>query len=245
MILTATDHADDTGATLTLSANSGTATIFLSKFAGSNSERSWLNVGTIVGNGNLPLPSIGLGPYLALAANGSNISLPLSFRVTDGISPNHWRCMGAVREFVLSLALPQVSVNPDDHLLCKMPYRPELQFAFSARPEETAAENVVMYFPRTEAVQPADVNHNQVDYGVQILFLRKVPQKLIEGLPTLLDIREKVLSSLTISPLPDFPCIYDAAVVPGQLIIPDQWVKSYECTTMVVRCLTEVPIGIR
>lgn len=244
MILTATDNGDGTGASVTLSGSSGTSTIWLSRFAGTNAQRAFLNVGTIVGNGTLSLPGIASGPYLVTATNGTSAATPVGLRVTDSSKPKHLRCLEAVREFVIALNLPQVSTDPADHLICKLPYRPDLQFDFAGRPDISAAKIVVMYFPRPETAQTADVNHNTVDYGVQVLFIRKIPQKLIEGLPTLLDIREKMLSSLSISPLPDFQCIYDVYVTPGQVVIPDQWVKSYECTTLIVRCLTEVAIGV-
>lgn len=150
MLLSATNHGDDTGATLALADNTGTASVFLSAFAGSNAQRAWSLAGTIEDEGELELPDLDLGPYIALAVNGSDIATPLSFRVTDGAAAAHWQCMAAVREYVLGLALPHVSTDPEDHVLVKFPYRPDLTLAYEKG--KAAPDCCVMYFPRAETV---------------------------------------------------------------------------------------------
>jgi hypothetical protein len=240
MILTATDHGDDTGATLTLAGNTGAASVFVSRFTGTNASRSFSLAGTITDNGDLALPDLETGAYIAVAVNGSDVSLPVGFRVTDGTDALHFRCLEAVREYVLSLNLPQTSINPDDHVIVKLPYRPDLQLDFNS----DATSYCCLYFPKAETVDGGDNDYLSVDYGVQVVFARKIGQQLVKGLPTLLNVRELILESFSVSPFPDLPSIHTVNVVPGALILPEQWKLSYDCTTVVFRCLTEQPMGL-
>lgn len=239
MILSATDNADGTGAVLSLSGgNVGDASVYVSRFAGTNDSRAFTLAGTITDDSTLSA-DLETGPYLAFAVNGAAASDPITFRVTDGTDALHWRCMQAVREYILSLALPSVSTDPDNHLLCKLPYRPDLNLDI-----ENNVDCAVMYFPKAETVRDADNERNTIDYGVQVLLIRKIGKKLTQGLEAMLMQRELLTESMTLCPLPDLDDIHTVNVVPGQVIMPDQWAKSYDCSTVVFRCLTEQTAGI-
>lgn len=238
MILTASDNEDGTGAVLTLAGGSGTVSIYTSRFMGTNDSRAFVLSGTIEDAGDLSL-ELDTGPYLALAVGAAEVSAPITFRVSDGVDALHWRCMEAVREYVLGLALPSVSTDPDDHVLCKVPYRPDMTLSIR---ENTDCS--VMYFPRAETVRDADNERNSIDYGVQVLLIRKIGQKLVAGLQTMLLQRQRITESMSLSPLPDLEEIHTVRVEPGAVFMPEQWKLSYDCSTVVLRCLTEQPAGI-
>lgn len=240
MILTASDHGDGTGATLSVSSNSGTASVYVSRFLGSNASRSFVLGGTVAGDGDLELADLENGPYVAVASNAvPEISPPIFFRVTDGTEALHYRCLEAVREYVMSLSLPKVSVDGDDHLIVKLPYRPDLELNV-----ESSTDCCVMYFPKPETYAPASNEDDTVAYLVQVLLIRKLGQRLVEGLPSMLKTRELMGQSMSICPLPDLDEIHTVEVQPGAIFLPEHWKNKYDCSTVVFRCLTEQPSGI-
>ena len=239
MELTAVDNGDDTGGSVSLADNAGTASIYLSRFMGTNASRAFTLAGTIVDNGSLSLPSLETGPYLAVAVNGSEIATPVGFRITDGAESLHYRLMQAVREYVMSLALPNVSADPERHVLCKLPYRPDLELDVDSHHEVA-----VMYFPRPETYSPASNQEDQVAYSVQVLLVRNLGQNLFKGLADLLKDRQLLGQSLSVCPLPDVPELHTVQVQPGAVVLPEHWSKKYDCSTIVFRGLTEQPAGI-
>lgn len=238
MILTAV--ATGTDVAFTVSSNPGTATVKVSRFLGTNESRSFTDVATIVGDGSSTVSGMTAGAYLAVAVSGSTISEPITFYARNESDALHWRCLEAVREYILSLGLKHVSANPDDHVIVKLPYNPDMELAL----DRDLTDHCVMYFPKTEDVNDANNEFNSVDYGVQVLLVRKIGKKLTVGLKSLLMVREHLVESLTISPFPDLPEIHTVRVVPGQPLLPEQWRNSYDCSTVVFRCLTEQPAGL-
>ncbi len=227
---------------MAVTGNSGTASVFLSRFMGSNAERDWTLAGTIVGDDVLDLPGLDLGPYVAIAANTvPELSSPISFRITDAILPLHYRCMSAVREYMMGLVLPNVSTDPDDHQLVKLPYRPDMELNLA---DPMKREHCVFYFPRTEAREPVDNEHDKVTLSVQVLLVRKASQKLEGGMMDLLSAREKINQSTSWNPLPDLDEVYAVTIDQGAIFLPEQWKLSYDCSTVVFRCMSEQPIGI-
>lgn len=239
MQLTAVDNGDNTGGSLSLTGNAGTASIYTSRFTGTNASREFSLAGTIEDNGSLSLPSLVTGPYFAVAVNGSSIAAPLGFRITDGADALHYRMMEAVREYVMSLALPNVSSDPDRHALVKLPYRPDLELDVDEH-----HEMAVMYFPKPETYSPANNQEDEVAYSVQVLLVRNVGQSTFRGLSDLLMDRQLLGQSLSVCPLPDLEEIHTVQVQPGAVVLPEHWVKKYDCSTMVFRGLTEQPSGI-
>lgn len=239
MQLAAVDNGDNTGGSVSLTDNIGTASIFLSRFAGTNASRAFVLAGTIDGIGTLDLPDLETGPYFAVAVNGSSVAPPLGFRITDGTDALHFRMMQAVREYVMSLALPNVASDPDRHVLCKLPYRPDLELDVDEHHEVA-----VMYFPKPETYTPANNQEDQVAYSVQVLLVRNVGQSNFRGLSDLLMDRQLLGQSLSICPLPDLEAIHTVQVQPGAIVLPEHWVKKYDCSTMVFRGLTEQSAGI-
>jgi hypothetical protein len=240
VILQAIDFADGSGGELQLSGNTGTAQVFVSRFIGTNASRQFTLAGELTGDGTLTLADAELGPYLAVAVNGSQLAGPIAFRLSDGAAPMHYRCLEAVREYVMSLSLSSVSANPDDHVICKLPYRPDMELNI---PKEVG-DCKVMYFPRTESRTPADNERDTVTYTVQVLLVRKLGHRLFMGLPELLANRQRINESMSWEGLPDLPEIYAVSVEPGAIVLPEQWKLSYDCSTLVFRCMTEQPSGI-
>jgi hypothetical protein len=239
MELTAVDNGDDTGGLISLTDNVGTASVFVSRFTGTNASRAFVLAGTILNNGTLNLPALETGPYLAVAVNGAEIASPLGFRITDGSKALHYRMMEAVREYVMSLALPNVSEDPERHVLCKLPYRPDLELEVDAHHEVA-----IMYFPKPETYTPASNMEDQVAYSVQVLLVRNLGQNNFKGLADLLKDRQLLGQSLSVCPLPDLEEIHTVQVQPGVVVLPEHWSKKYDCSTIVFRGLSEQPAGI-
>ena len=152
MDITGLESGDEPGGSISLTDNVGTASIYLSRFTGTNASRPFVSAGTIAGNGSLALPSLETGPYLAVAVNGAEVATPVGFRITNGAEALHYRLLMAVREYVISLALPNVSSDPDRHVPCKLPYRPYLELDIDSHHEVA-----VMYFRALRpTVQPVN-----------------------------------------------------------------------------------------
>jgi hypothetical protein len=101
-----------------------------------------------------------------------------------------------------------------------------------------------MYFPKPETFDPTTNETSTIAYSVQVLLVRKIGTKLFTGLADMLKDREIMGRSLSISPLPDLDCIHTVQIQPGAIYLPEQWQKSYDCSTMVFRCLTEQTTGV-
>lgn len=228
----------------------GQAQVFISRFAGTNDGRPWelltsipAGFPTLIGYGT---EESQMGGHIAYAFANGEASLPVTFRVDRPGDPLHYKCMVAVREYILSLVVPGISTAPEDHVILKMPYRPNLELDID-RPfndRDPIRDHCVLYFPLAEQVDDADNDYNKVTYGVQVLLVRRLGKKLTVGLKSLLRARELLVEGLSISPLPDLPEIHTVRVEPGQIIVPEQWKLSYDCSTVVFRCLTEQPAGL-
>lgn len=240
MQLKATDNGDNTGARLEVTGNSGTASIYVSRFAGTNASRAFTLAGTIVGDGYLD-SAIATGPYVGLAVNATpELSEPIFFRVTNGAESLHWRIMEAVREYILSLALPAVSVDPDDHVLVKLPYRASTELNI-----ENSLDTCVYYFPKPETYDGANNEDDTVSYLVQILLIRKAAAgSLVKGLRDMLMDRQLIGQSMSLSPLEDACEVHTVHIQPGAVIMPEHWAKNYDCSSIVLKCVTEQPAGI-
>lgn len=233
------DHGDGTGATVTVTGNAGTASIYVSRFAGSNASRAFVLAGSVVGNGDLVLSSLVAGPYVGVATNTTPaLSEPVFFRVSDGTQAMHMRVLEAVREYVLSLALPSVSVNPDDHAIVKLPYRMGTELSIDLN-----SDCCIYYFPKAETYTPANNEDDTVAYSVQVLLARRTG-KLFDGLETMLKERQLLAQSMSRVPLQDLCEIYSVEIQPGAIYMPEHWSNSVDCSTIVLRCMTEQASGI-
>lgn len=239
MNITVADHGDDTGATVSVAGNTGIASIYVSRFAGTNASRAFVLAGTIDGDGDVELADLETGPYIAVAVNAvPELSEPVFFRVSDETEAMHMRVMEAVREYVLSLALPSVSVNPDDHAIVKLPYRMGTELSIDLN-----SDCCVFYFPKAETYTPANNEDDTVAYSVQVLLARRTG-KLFQGLETMLKDRQLLAQGMSRVPLEDLPEIYSVVIQPGAIYMPEHWANSVDCSTIVLRCLTEQASGI-
>ncbi|MCR9295579.1 MAG: hypothetical protein NXI32_22915 [bacterium] len=237
--LTATNQADGTGATISVTNDGGLANLLVSRFTGSTAERAFTNIGSI-GSGNFDFQTAEMGPYIATAVNAANeFATPIFFRCSDGALPYHWQIMEAIREFVMNLALPTVSVDGDDHRLVKLPYRADMELDL-VEGRNTCA----FYFPVPESYTDATNSSDTVQYAVQLLLVRQIGQRLYEGMDHMLNIRQKIAQSFHRCPLADVPEVHTVNVVPGAVYLPEHWVRKHDCSTIVFRCETEQPAGI-
>lgn len=227
-------------ATITVSGNTGTATVYLSRFLGTNASRSFTVAGTVVGNGTLVLTGQDTGAYIAVATNTEpSVSAPVFFRLADSSESLHMRCLEAVREYIMSLSIPSVQVAADAHYIVKLPYRPDLEFDL-----DSTQEFGIFYFPLPESYTAVDNEFDTVAYSVQVVLIRKIGKKLQEGLSDLLKCRELAALSMSICPLPDVPEVHTVDVLPGAVVMPERWQNSYDASSVVFRCISEQPTGI-
>ena len=238
-VISVSDNGDGTGAVVSLAANTGVAKIYASAFLGSNASRMAVEIGEIDGNGTLDFAG-GLGPHLIAGVNDAGLIAPIHCRITDVGEDIHWQCLNGVREFVLSLDLPGVMSDPDSHYVVKLPYNPDEELAIDNGDREYG----VFYFPKPEQYTTANNMEESASYFVQVLLIRKAGRKNSDGLEQLLSIRQKMALSFAHCPLPDVEAVHSVYIQPGSIILPDRWLKSYDCSSLVFRCVSEQPSGI-
>lgn len=240
MNITFVDNKDGSGGVFSVTGNAGLATIRASLFLGTNASRAFAIVGTISGNGSVAFSPADVGPYVGVAINDvGDVAPPIVFRVSDQTEALQVQLLKAVREYILSLALPGVSTNPDHHVISKLPYRSNTDLTI-----DTTTDTCVWYFPKTESYQTADTTHDKVIYPVQVLLVRKIGSQTHKGLYSMLMDRQLIGQSTSRVPFADAPCFYDVEFLPGEPYNPQHWAAGVDVSSVVVRGITEQVSGI-
>ena len=240
MILTITNNGDGTGGVINVSANVGTATIYISRFTGDLASLPFASIGTVSGNGSLAYATTNMGPHFAIGVNGSTISNPVSFRLTDATNYNpQYQLMEAVRDYMIGLALPSVSTNPDHHVLSKLPYRSNQDLAI-----DSVTDTCVWYFPKSEVYTNADTERNTIAYPVQVLLVRQIGSQTHKGLYDMLATRWIMGGSMSQRPFAGYCGFYNAELLPGEPYNPEHWKNGYDVSSVVIRGFTEQESGV-
>jgi hypothetical protein len=235
------DRNDNTGGTVTITGSAGGSanTLYVSRFQGTHRNRPFEIAGTRTGNGTISVSGES-GPFLAYVLNvaGSTVttSIPKCFRIGDGIRSLHERIVDSVREFILGLALPGVTADPDLHLKAKVGAK--LKEVLNGNPD------CVYYLPAAETFGVGDNSFDTVLYPVNVVFNRMSGHGLVEGLSNLLKSRELAGQAFSGSPLPDVPEVHTLEIRPGIVIDPSRWELNYDASMMTFVGVSEQAAGI-
>ena len=231
-----TDSQDGTGGTITVSGTGAGATnkLWISRFLGSNSNRSFALEGTRTGNGTIAVAEA-VGAYLAVLQSTDGLTMalsePLCFRVTDGEDPLHLRIAQAIREFIIAAALPGLPTNPELHVVTKL----------CGRLEEVVKTNpsCVYYVPTSESYEYLDNMTTTVKYPVVMVLNIKSGQSLTANLSNLLAMRQHAGLGFEACPLTDVPEVHTVEVEPGGVIDPAKWALNYDVSVMTFTAVSE------
>lgn len=234
--ITFTDSQNGTGGTITVSGTGAGATnkLWISRFLGSNTNRSFVLEGTRTGNGTIAV-SESVGAYLAVleSTDGVTVDLsePLCFRVTNGEDPLHWKVAQAIREFIIAAALPGLPTNPELHVITKL----------GAKLEEVVKGNpsCVYYVPTSEQYEYLDNMTTTVKYPIVMVLNIKSGQSLTANLKNLLAMRQYGGLGFEACALPDVPEVHTVEVEPGGVIDPSKWALNYDVSVMTFTAVSE------
>ncbi len=240
-VVTFTDNGDGTGGVFTVDGIgvSSINTVQVSRFHGSNASREFVPAGNRTGDGTIPYAG-DLGAYIAIATSvdGStmDVSPPICFRITDGTLSLYERVLVAVREFVMSLALPGIPTDPDKHVIAKMGAKLKQVW-------DTGSEGVY-YIPTAEQISGADNAFATVSFPVNVVFMIKSGHNMFKGLSDLLIAREDANLSMSDSPLPDLPEIHTVNAIPGVVTDPAGWAQGMDVSVLQFVCIGEQIDGL-
>ena len=234
--ITFSDSANGTGGTITVSGTGSGATnkLWISRFLGSNTNRSFVLEGTRTGNGTIAVAE-SVGAYLAVlvSTDGATVEVsePLCFRVTDGEDPLHWKVAQAIREFIIAAALPGLPTNPELHVVTKL----------CARLEEVVKSNpaCVYYVPTSESYEYLDNMTSTVKYPVVMVLNMESKQSLTGKLKDILAMRQYGGLGFEACALPDVPEVHTVEVEPGGVIDPAKWALNYDVSVMTFTAVSE------
>lgn len=220
------DSVDGSGGTFTISGSGGLPVeVHVSQFHGSNARRDFVVRATRTGDGTAAV-AIPNGCYIAFVLTSTGqASTPISFRVTDGTDALYYRFLEAVREFVLSLNLPGVSSDPEQHVIAKIG-------AKLLSVLENVKGECVYYIPTQESFGYADNAYVSVSLPVNVVIIRSSAHTLKAGMRDIMIAREDINNSFGISPLPDLPEVHTVDVRPGPVTDLGAWSQAWDVSVL-------------
>jgi hypothetical protein len=233
-----TDDNDGTGGTITITGSNpaSTNTLFFSSFLGTNWGRAFESKGGRTGDGAISLVAEA-GAFCAFIVNSNGTSSPAkNYRVGDGVEALHYRIARAVREYILSLALPGVETDPNLHVIAKVGAKLEQVLSGS--------DSCVYYIPEFETYIGGDNSYDTVNFPIVMVTNRKTMKSLDEGLANTMKARELVHRSLPAIPLPDAEEVHTILLQPGVIVDPSKWSNSYDASVFRFIAVSEQLGGI-
>jgi hypothetical protein len=231
-MITFADNKNGTGGTFTISGGDPAAihTIYVSRFHGSNASRVFAPAGSRTGNGAVAFNGEN-GAYIAhqVTNNAGLLSFgtPVCFQITDGTDSLYWRFVAGIREFILSLALPGVATDPDQHFISKIGSDLERILQNGVNSE------CVYYIPTGEKYAGSDNAYDSVSLPVNVIFITKGGHQNLQGeLRNLMLTRETVNTAIPAVPVPDVGEIHSVDVEPGPIIEPGRWAQGYDVSVV-------------
>ena len=186
-VLSMADLGNGTGATATISgATAGTTNaVYAAVWPFSN----FVLKGSRTGNGAVAL-SMAVGPYLAFVLSSYETARELSnhvfFRVTDTSESVLVRILESVRDTIRGLSL--VGVNSTSVVYQKFPW------------DRTTVKPGVLIYPDRETIQPATNASDQLDYPVNVVYIRASNQDLTDEMSATGKRRQQIRRAFEPSP---------------------------------------------
>lgn len=241
LTLTYADFGNGTGGTVTVAGAATGATVALrtSRFAGTVADTSFVASGSRVGNGTIAL-QMEVGGFVAIATatagSSVDVSQPYFFRSSNGSLALHERILDAIRELVISMALPGLPTLPSLHVKAKI----------GAKLEQIIEQNpsCVYYLVDRETYRPIDNSYDSVTYPVRVVFNRRDEQTLYSGLSDLLKARMLLHSRLGKCPLAGVGEVHTVRINPGVVIDPSKWLLNYDASVLTFEAVAEQPAGL-
>jgi hypothetical protein len=223
-VLAVADHGDGTGGTATVSGTEPSAAVSVQSLAvEEGSGATWIERGSRLGNGSVPLPAPpGYYWWRAMASTAAGQAMSnLVYQVfTDGGQAVLYRVLSAVKARVVGLALE--GIEPRNVQLLQAPW----EGALAAVPPSLPAVQIAP----AEGATPLDQGTNQqddVEYAIQVVLLdadpRRHPQ---ERLPRLARWRQQVARAFRNQRLAGVPEVYRCTVDPHTLLDRSTWLRE-------------------
>jgi hypothetical protein len=227
---TITDRADGTGISVAVSGLSGTGTLWVSGFASNLASQAFTSARTFNANGTYTV-SLTNGPYFAVYTDAAGINAPISFRVTNGDTGLHERCLQAIREFVIASALPGVPTDPTKHKTHKRPIRTIAEFG-------KPLTGGLHYWKEQEQRSQGDNVRDRVVYPITMAYLASNDGDNRSD-PDWTLLREIIGRSFPRCPLSDIDEVHTVRVVPGVLYGSVDSAANIDVQLMRFDCITE------
>jgi hypothetical protein len=228
------DHADNTGATATVSlAAPGTSNrLYVQRFDGNLGAGDWNLAGLVSGNGNLAM-ALAIGHYFAysLSSRGGTeaVSNIVYFVVTDGLESIHARCLAAVQARIRSLAL--AGLSGARVVIEKLPVARNLATGVGLP--------AVVLSPHRAAMPPAAGTNSldDVNYDVLVTIVDRDNQEpsLQQGLDRHLLWRQQIARAFRNQRLSGVPEVIDAVVEPAEGVSDESWKRELMTSALLLR----------
>jgi hypothetical protein len=228
------DHADNTGATATVSdAALGTINwVYVQRFDGDLGGGDWSGAGSVSGNGDLEL-ALATGHYFAYVHSSRGgaeaVSSVVYFVVTDGIESIHTRCLAAVQARIRLLAL--AGLSSARVVIEKLPV---------ARNLATGVGLPAVVLSPHRAAMPPTAGTNSLDdvhYDVLVTIVDRDNQEpsLHENLDRHLLWRQQIARAFRNQRLSGVPEVIDAAVELAEGLSDESWKRELMTSAFLLR----------
>jgi hypothetical protein len=237
------DHADNTGATATVSdAALGTINqLYVRSFHGDFGASHWSGAGLVSENGDLEL-ALAAGHYFAYAHSSRGgaeaISNVVYFVITDGLESIHARCLTAVQARIRLLALTDLSNARV--VIEKLPM---------ARKLATGVGLPAVVLSPHRAAMPPTAGTNSLDdvhYDVLVTIVDRDNQEpsLQQNLDRHLLWRQQIARAFRNQRLSGVPEVIDAAVEPAEGLSEESWKRELMTSALLLRSTSREARGM-
>lgn len=230
------DREDGTGADVTLDVgiDSADVTVYVARYTGAWDELAFATAGTNTSSSEIALPLATLGSYVAAFVHSGVPAGVFGFRVTDGENALHVRCLNAIRDHVVALALPGFPAE-EKHVIHTRP-----RYSLRELGGDPSDYIGVHYWPLEERRTVADNVRDEVIYPVQIAFVRGNGGGLAIDNDWFLA-REILSKSFPGCPLPAVYDINEVRVVPAAINDPSGASLNLDLQSLIFDCHTQQP----
>ena len=227
----ATDNRDGTGVTIEVSGSAGDTQLFTSQFSGKLQTAPFVESHEFSEDGSAVI-GLESGSYLAVAKDGAGYTAPKRFRVSNEDEAVHFRCVYAIRDFMLDLVVPGLPTSVDRHKVHKRAKRTVQEFSSG-----DSGPYGVHYWPAPETRRTAYNRVDDVEYLVEVIVINGADGDNTLDNEWLLG-REVMGKSFGQCPLPGVPEVHTVLVTPGVIYAPSSTV-DIDVQSMTFRCQSE------